>query len=559
MRRGVKFAAVLVALACWWHSGAAHGQSAATATVAHTISGTLVNAKTGLPIGDADVYLSNTRDNKRAADTKTDAEGRFSFSDLRDGKYELRATHRGFVGAYFQEHYGFWTGIVTGEGLESTGLKMTLEPQGILYGTITDESGDPVPQARVSLYRTDENSGTGKMQRAGSASTDGAGSFEFPRLAPGSYYLSVVGKPWYTTHPQPMQDADGSLIDDPHHYPLDVAYPTTYYPDVTDENGAAPIPVTAGDRIPVNLILHPVPAVHVTMKVPNPGFNEPMPMPQLHEDVFGFSDIAQGDLRYYPSHGGQQGSGTTIQIDGLAPGEYNLELRTPGGPNSPGSRMTSVDATTDRVSVDVASTQPMADVSGKLAMAGTAALPSGLSATLSSQQGEDRMGGPVDADGTFHFHSMRPGTYELTVRASGKSLEVTQLTASGAAVSGHQIKIGSESVELNAVVVEVSGSVSGFAAVDGKPAPGVFILLVPADLDAGPEAYRPDQSDSDGSFEYKRVLAGQYTVVAIEDGWTLEWARPEVMAKYLAKGTKITVTRRSADVTLKDAVEVQTK
>jgi hypothetical protein len=31
------------------------------------------------------------------------------------------------------------------------------------------------------------------------------------------------------------------------------------------------------------------------------------------------------------------------------------------------------------------------------------------------------------------------------------------------------------------------------------------------------------------------------------------------MAKYLAKGTKITVTRRSADVTLKDAVEVQTK
>jgi len=182
MRRGVKFAAVLVALACWWHSGAAHGQSAATATVAHTISGTLVNAKTGLPIGDADVYLSNTRDNKRAADTKTDAEGRFSFSDLRDGKYELRATHRGFVGAYFQEHHGFWTGIVTGEGLESTGLKMTLEPQGILYGTVTDESGDPVPQARVSLYRTDENSGTGKMQRAGSASSDGAGSFEFPRL-----------------------------------------------------------------------------------------------------------------------------------------------------------------------------------------------------------------------------------------------------------------------------------------------------------------------------------------------------------------------------------------
>jgi len=48
-------------------------------------------------------------------------------------------------------------------------------------------------------------------------------------------------------------------------------------------------------------------------------------------------------------------------------------------------------------------------------------------------------------------------------------------------------------------------------------------------------------------------------VVAIEDGWTLEWARPEVMAKYLAKGVKATVTRRSADIALRDAVEVQAK
>jgi hypothetical protein len=192
-------------------------------------------------------------------------------------------------------------------------------------------------------------------------------------------------------------------------------------------------------------------------------------------------------------------------------------------------------------------------------MTGSAALPSGLSAMLSSQQGEDRMGGPVDADGSFHFQSMRPGTYELTVRGGGKSMAVTQLTASGATVSGHLLKIGSDPVELSAVVAEVSGSVSGFAMLNGKPAPGVFVVLVPSDPNAGTEAYRPDQSDSDGSFEYKRVIAGQYTVVAIEDGWTLEWARPEVMAKYLAKGVKVTVPHRSADIALKDAVEVQAK
>jgi hypothetical protein len=102
MRRKVKLAAVLMALAAWCGCAAlSRGQSAATAAATtsassgHAISGTLVNAKSGLPIADADVYLSDTRENKRAAETKTDSEGRFSFSDLRDGKYGLRASHRG--------------------------------------------------------------------------------------------------------------------------------------------------------------------------------------------------------------------------------------------------------------------------------------------------------------------------------------------------------------------------------------------------------------------------------------------------------------------------------
>jgi hypothetical protein len=96
MRREVNRAAVLVALAAWCGCAvASRGQStqpaATTASAAsgHTISGALVNSKTGLPIADADVYLSNAKENKRVADTKTDTEGNFSFPDLRDGKYGL--------------------------------------------------------------------------------------------------------------------------------------------------------------------------------------------------------------------------------------------------------------------------------------------------------------------------------------------------------------------------------------------------------------------------------------------------------------------------------------
>jgi hypothetical protein len=93
---------------------------------------------------------------------------------------------------------------------------------------------------------------------------------------------------------------------------------------------------------------------------------------------------------------------------------------------------------------------------------------------------------------------------------------------------------------------------------DGKPAAGVMILLVPNPA-AEREMFRRDQSDSDGSFQMSRVVPGQYTAVAIEDGWTLDWARPEVIARYLAGGQKVTVPAHTKDFAIKDSVPVQPK
>jgi hypothetical protein len=40
----------------------------------------------------------------------------------------------------------------------------------------------------------------------------------------------------------------------------------------------------------------------------------------------------------------------------------------------------------------------------------------------------------------------------------------------------------------------------------------------------------------------KNVVPGQYTVVAIEDGWELDWSQPEVIARYLPRGLAVTVS-----------------
>ena len=95
------------------------------------------------------------------------------------------------------------------------------------------------------------------------------------------------------------------------------------------------------------------------------------------------------------------------------------------------------------------------------------------------------------------------------------------------------------------LVVRVSADgerVEGFARKGEKGVAGVMVLLVPRDPAAFPDLVRRDQSDSDGSFALRDAAPGQYTVVAIEDGWGLDWTRPEVIGRYLPGGVAVTVT-----------------
>jgi len=97
------------------------------------------------------------------------------------------------------------------------------------------------------------------------------------------------------------------------------------------------------------------------------------------------------------------------------------------------------------------------------------------------------------------------------------------------------------------VLASGKANIEGFASRDGKAAHGVMIVLVPKDPAACIAQFRRDQSDSDGSFLLPGVIPGDYIAVAIEDGWTLDWKRPEVLGKYLPGGMAITVGLSSAD------------
>ena len=114
-------------------------------------------------------------------------------------------------------------------------------------------------------------------------------------------------------------------------------------------------------------------------------------------------------------------------------------------------------------------------------------------------------------------------------------------TTSETAVAGNQVTVRDRSLSVVANVSQTLSRVEGFARKDGKGLAGAMIVLVPRQPSAYRALVRRDQSDSDGSFSLRDVPAGQYTVIAIEDGWKLDWTRRDNLARFLAGGVSVTV------------------
>jgi hypothetical protein len=70
------------------------------------------------------------------------------------------------------------------------------------------------------------------------------------------------------------------------------------------------------------------------------------------------------------------------------------------------------------------------------------------------------------------------------------------------------------------------------------------------------DALRIDQSDSDGTFSLRNILPGKYWLMAIQDGWDLEWANPVVLQPFNAGAQ---VMQIAPDETKKMTVNVQRK
>ena len=115
-------------------------------------------------------------------------------------------------------------------------------------------------------------------------------------------------------------------------------------------------------------------------------------------------------------------------------------------------------------------------------------------------------------------------------------------------IAGNQITVKDRPVSVVAIVSSTVMRVQGFARDGSKGVAGAMIVLVPRQPSAYRALVRRDQSDSDGSFNLRDVPSGQYTVVAIQDGWKLDWTDRETIARYLPHGVSVRVSDQSGGV-----------
>jgi carboxypeptidase family protein len=526
----------------------------------YQIAGIVVNANSGAPLDRVDVTIARIEAERNDAATTSGEDGSFVFDGVKAGKYRVVASRRGYMTAAYQEHQGlFSTAIVTWPGLDTSHLRFQMMPSAILRGSVIDDAGDPVPGAMVTLFRQDSANGEGNAIRMRTDATDDAGVFEFTRLEPATYFVSASARPWYAFHPEQrprFADATQTEQELPRST-LDVAYPMTFYADSTDSSAATPIALRAGDHPQINLTLHAVPAIQLRVRLPQLAADSTGPIrrgfspPFLTQTVFGTAENINLNSISMESVGSQ----SYIEISGLAPGEYTFEFR---GENGQGQgESAEINLSSDQV-LDRSTFDAGAEINGTLTMAFGAKSPEDLSVAVAPVSGRRLgTGQKVSEDGAFRFHGVAPGLYELVVTGGGRQLPVLHISTAGREIAGGRIQIGSELVTLAATVADGSATVNGFVKRNGQGLGGAMVVLVPRNPGAYPYLFRRDQSDSDGGFALHRVVPGRYTLIAIEDGWELEWAREGALQKYLAQGKQVEVREGTSKIDFSEPVEVQ--
>lgn len=553
----------------------------ATAQQHFRIAGVVVDLVSGAPIERAEVTIAPVSNLDESSATLSASNGQFFFDGLAPGKYRLLASRSGYTEQGLDQHESYMTAVAVGPKLDSEHIRFRLFHESVISGNISDESGEPVRDAELFLFRRGLSGGASGTQLAGRSTTDDLGDYRIPHLAPGTYFIVAYAKPWYgpglnavglTSIADSVEtrgafnrlrtrdrlvsadpsDSDGpqpkAQLEPPLQPARDVVYPLAFYSNAGSLESSTPLTLTPGASVTADFSLHPIPALHLLVKDPllvaGNHFGE-VAVTSASTGVFRFGatlQVAGVDLDQFVAHPSAQMPGF-YEVQNAAPGEIAFSTLARADnifSNQTILRQVSSDNPIDLVSSALVSVTGAVDSIPRSLHISAPDSQAQLSLLLTAADGQARFTSQFAKTGEFSL-AVPAGKYTVSL-IPHQFAHVVSLQATGAQASGNSLTlIAGSSVKLHIQIAQASATVSGVALKNGRPCVGAMLVLVPEDPTQSAALFHRDQSDSDGTFTMSPVFPGRYTLLAIENGWDLEWSKLSVLFPYLPAGLPVDI------------------
>jgi hypothetical protein len=513
------------------------GQDAEKGTA--VLRGYVTDAQTGSPIRRAMVRAMSQDPGGGSGMATTDADGRFEIRDMRGGRYNLSVMKAGYVSmSYGQrrpEQQGTVLEILDGAVVEK--IAFSLPRGGVVTGTVLDEFGDPVAGVTVNTLRYRFAGGGRRLVPSGGGQTDDRGVYRIYGLVPGEYFVSA------TLRAQPMIMGPGPMSSSPSE-----GYAPTYYPGTPNAAEATRVTVRAAQETTnISLALVSARLARVSGRAVN---SRGAPVVQGMVMAMPTDPEARGLMMSAPAMTGADGS---FQLPGLAPGNYNINVRPRGMP-SPGTEFATMRITVGPADIDglLLMTAPGAVARGVITTdLGTAppVLPEQVN-IIARPASPDVMVSIGDAkvheDWTFEISDLsesrilggnvaQPGWAVKAVYHNGQDVtDVPVEFVPGSTVDGF-------TVVLTQKMTELSGQVAGE---HGKPDTDATIVIFSDNPDRWTfmsRYLRTARPNQDGRYTLRGLPPHDYLVVAVKELEPGQFQDPEFLESIRPQATRVSL------------------